>query len=127
MTNKLSAILAVGIGLLMVSFPIYSHHGTAMFDMEHFVSVKGTVADFEWTNPHVYIELELKNDKGNVEKWSAEGASPQMMARAGWKRDLVKKGDQITAVGHPAKDGTKIMYLEKIVFANGQELSAKVL
>ncbi len=127
MGNKIFAVLAAAVGLLIVSGAARAHHGTAMYDMERFVSLKGTVTDFEWTSPHAYIYLEVKNDKGNVEKWSAEGASPSMLARVGWKRDIVKKGDQITAVGHPAKDGTKIMHLEKIVFANGQELSANVL
>jgi hypothetical protein len=127
MNNRLSAMFAAGVALLIASLPIHAHHGTATFDMEHLVTVKGTVAGFEWTNPHAYIYLEVKDEKGTVEKWAAECGSTPMMARFGWKRDSVKKGDQITAVGHPAKDGAKFMRLEKVVFADGRELLGSAL
>jgi len=89
--------------------------------------VKGTVTQFEWTNPHAYIHLDVKDDKGEVEKWSAELGSLECFPRANWKRDTVKPGDQITAFGSRAKDGRTVMRLEKVAFASGQELSARVL
>jgi len=103
-----------------------AHHSTAEFDMNRTMSVKGTVTGFEWSNPHAYIHLEVKDEKGNVEEWTAELASLGMLARINWKRDTLKPGDQITMSGNPAKNGKPYMRLDKIVFANGQELSAKV-
>jgi DNA/RNA endonuclease YhcR with UshA esterase domain len=112
--------------LLLSAGTADAHHSTAEFDMNRTVSVKGTVTAFEWSNPHAYIHLEAKDEKGNVEEWTAELASLGMLARIAWKRDTVKPGDQITIVGSPAKNGKLYVRLDKIVFANGQELSAKV-
>ena len=101
-----------------------AHHGfVTWFDMSRSVTVKGTVTSFDWTNPHSYIYLDVKNEKGAVEKWTVELGAPAMLSRAGWRRDALKPGDEITAIGNPAKDGKPMMHLDKIVFANGQELS----
>ena len=94
--------------------------------MTNFSSVKGTVTEFEWSNPHAYIHVDARNEKGKTEKWTAELASLGMLSRVNWKRDTVKPGDEITIVGNRAKSGTNYMRLNKIVFANGQELSAEV-
>jgi hypothetical protein len=100
-----------------------AHHGfVSWFDMSRSVTVKGTVTGYDWTNPHSYIYLDVKNEKGGVEEWRIELGAPGMLARAGWRRDTLKSGDEITAIGNPAKDGKPMMHLSKIVFANGQEL-----
>jgi hypothetical protein len=114
-------------GLFVVSRPILAHHSAAEYDATKVVSVKGTVTQFEWTNPHAYIYLDVKDDKGEVEKWTAELGSLGMLARANWRKDTVKPGDQVTAFGNRAKDGRMVMRLEKVVFPSGQELSARVL
>ncbi len=88
--------------------------------------MKGTVTKFEWSNPHAYIYIETKDDKGAVIEWTGELASLGMLARVNWKRDTVKPGDAITMYGNRAKDGRTVMRLDKIAFANGQELSAQV-
>lgn len=69
----------------------------------------------------------MKDDKGNVVQWTAELASLGMLARVNWKRDTVKPGDEITVSGNRAKDGRTVMRLDKIIFANGQKLSGRVL
>jgi hypothetical protein len=120
-------VLVLLTGLLVLSRPILAHHSAAEYDATKVVSVKGTVTQFEWSNPHAYIYLDVKDDKGDVEKWTVELASLGMLARANWRRDTVKPGDQITAFGNRAKDGRTVLRLEKVVFANGQELSARVL
>lgn len=111
-------------GLLLSSSPVLAHHSAAEYDMTKIVSVKGTVTQFEWNNPHAYIFLDVKNDKGDIEKWSAELAALPMMSRAGWRRDTVKPGDQITVYGNLTKDGRFLMRLDKILLPNGQELLA---
>ena len=94
--------------------------------MTSLTSIKGTVTKFEWSNPHAYIYIEAKDDKGNAVEWTAEMASIGMLARVNWKRDTLKPGDEITIFGNRAKNGKSSMRLDKIVFANGQELSARV-
>jgi len=116
--------VAAAILLLSLGGTTFSHHGfVSWFDMSRSVTVKGTVRNFDWTNPHAYIFLDVKNGKGAVEKWRVELGAIGMLARAGWRRDTLKPGDEITAIGNPAKDGTPMMHLDKIIFANGQELS----
>jgi hypothetical protein len=113
--------------LLLISLggSAYAHHGfVSWFDVTHSTIVKGTVTSFDWTNPHAYIYLDVKDEKGNIEKWTAELGALSMLARAGWRRDTLKPGDEITAIGNPAKDGKPMMHLTKIVFANGQDLSS---
>lgn len=122
--NKpLTLILAAVLLLLSVGVSARAHHATASFDMTKSMTVRGTVTGFDWTNPHVYIYVDVKDDRGAVEKWSVEMASTGMLARAGWRRDTVKAGDEITIIGNRAKDGRPFLHLSKVVFANGQELA----
>jgi hypothetical protein len=109
---------------LLGSNPVLAHHSSAEYDMGKNVTVKGTVTQFDWNNPHVYIYLESKDDNGNVQKWSAELGALSTLARNNWRRDTVKPGDSITVFGNPAKDGRLLMRLQKVVLPNGQELGA---
>jgi hypothetical protein len=125
MRNKLVVFPVVAVLLLLsLEGSAYAHHGfVSWFDMSRSVTVKGTVTGYDWTNPHSYIYLDVKNEKGAVEEWRIELGAPGMLARVGWRRDTLKSGDEITAIGNPAKDGKPMMHLSKIVFANGQELA----
>ena len=126
MNRKRFLLLCVLTCLVPVSTPVLAHHSIAEYDMTTPTSVKGTVAKFEWSNPHAYIYLEAKDEKGNTIEWTAELASIGMLARVNWKRDTIKPGDEITMTGNRAKNGRTLMRLDKIAFANGQELSAHV-
>ena len=126
MTNRL-AVFPVAAVLLLLSLggSAFAHHGfVSWFDMSKSTTVKGTVSSFDWTNPHAYIYFDVKDEKGAVEKWSAELGALGMLARAGWSRNTLKLGDEITATGNRAKDGKPIMHLDKIILANGQELAS---
>jgi Family of unknown function (DUF6152) len=125
MKSKVLILPAVALGLLMVSGLIFAHHGSAMYDMTKPVSVKGTVTDFEFTNPHSGIHLDVKDGQGHVEKWFVETDSPNNLARSGWNRNSLKPGDQVTIIGNPAKDGSKVLRLQKVVFSDGQELKPR--
>jgi hypothetical protein len=125
--TKRFIVLVLLTALLFLSPPIFAHHSAAEYDATKVVSVKGAVTQFEWSNPHAYIYLDVKDDKGDVEKWTVELASLGMLSRFNWRRDTVKPGDQITAFGNRARDGRTTMRLDKIVFASGQELSGRVL
>jgi Family of unknown function (DUF6152) len=118
-TRSFAAVLV----LLIVSLPEYAHHGASMFDMVRLVTVKGTVTSFEWINPHSMIYADVKDDKGNVQKWAIETrGGPNALTRAGWSKETLKPGDDVTFVGHPAKNGTNNMRLVKVVLADGKEL-----
>ena len=107
---------------LAVSVPAFAHHAWHGYDMANITSVKGTVTQFDWGNPHVWINFEVKDDKGNIEKWAAGGPSPSRMAGTGWDKETLKPGDQITAVGHRIADGTNSIRLVKVVLQDGREL-----
>ena len=123
-TFKLFAAFAV---LTVVAVPIFAHHGTSAYDTTKLTTVKGTVTDFQFNNPHVIISVESKDDKGKVELWICEANSPNVLTRHGWDRDIIKKGDQITIIGNRPKNGAKTMRLQKVVLSNGQELDPNSL
>ena len=123
MRSKLFVLGTLVVALLGVSGSTFAHHGTANYDMTKLVTLKGTVTDFQFVNPHVLILVDVKNDKGVVEHWQAEATSPNHLVRAGWTKNIVKSGDQITISGFRAKNGANVLRFEKMVLANGQEIS----
>jgi hypothetical protein len=90
--------------------------------MSNLVTWHVTVADFLFVNPHALLTFTSKNDQGKVEEWQGELQSPSMLSRRGhWTKETVKTGDQITVVGCPARNGSRTMFLRKVVLANGEE------
>jgi hypothetical protein len=122
MKTRLLPIGSLLVCLLTVSAPAFAHHAWHGYDMANVTTVKGTVTQFDWGNPHVWISFEMTDDKGNVEKWAAGGPSPSRMANTGWDKETLKPGDQITAVGHRISDGTYSLRLVKVVLSDGREL-----
>ncbi len=121
--KKLALILAALFCVGLLSAPLFAHHGEANYDTDKTVSVKGTVTDFQFVNPHVLVSLDVKNDKGEIEKWTGEARSPAMLSRyGGWDKNTIKVGDVITFYGHRTKNGTPFMRLEKIVLPDGKEM-----
>jgi hypothetical protein len=117
------AVMVAGFGGAAVA-----HHGGAIYDTKNPVTVKGTITDFEWTNPHVQIYMDAKDEKGNVVHWAIETLSPGKLARgAGWTKDSLKTGDQVTITLNPAKAGTAVGGLKKVVFADGRTLTPQEL
>ena len=118
--KKFSAILVLVFGLLFVSASLFAHHGEANYDTDKIVSVKGTVTDFQFINPHTLISVDVRNDKGEIEKWSCEARSPGMLVRVGgWDKSTLKPGDVITVSGYRARNGSPVMRLQKITLADG--------
>lgn len=125
MKNRLVvAFLLVMIGSA-VSRPLFAHHSSSAYDMAHPVDMKGIVTNMEWGNPHVFIYMDMKDDKGNVEQWRVEGNSPNMLQRAGWKKEMIKVGDQLTVSGAPAKNGAKSLRLISLTLTNGQKFDGQ--
>jgi hypothetical protein len=123
MKGRLFFPVAVMVGFLAASLPVFAHHGRATYDETKLATIMGTVSAFQFSNPHAQLFLDVKGDKGNIEKWIGEGTSPNMLVREGWDRKTIKPGDQITATGHPARNGTNSIRIEKIVLPNGRELT----
>ena len=107
------------------SWPALAHHSSSSFDTEHPIVLKGTVTNLEWTNPHVFIYLDVKDDTGATLAWRVEGNSPNMLTRAGWRKEMIKVGDQVTVNGAPAKNKTLILRLLSLTLANGQKFDGQ--
>ena len=121
--KNLALCVAIMFAALFVSTPVPAHHGETNYDTDKLVSVKATVTDFQFINPHVQIFLDAKNEKGETEKWTCEARSPAMLVRNGdWDKNTLKPGDTITAIGFQSKNGAKILRLKKIVLSDGKEL-----
>ncbi|MCU1342418.1 MAG: hypothetical protein JWN92_1841 [Candidatus Acidoferrum typicum] len=121
MKTRAFSVLALAVGFLIASAPVLAHHGASAYDSKKLTTLKGTVTDFQFMNPHSEIFFEVKNAEGKVEKWSAEAASMVTMSRLGWSKTLFKPGDQITVIGNRARNGSPTMRLSKVVLANGKE------
>src|SRR6266478_2094777 len=122
--KNLMVSLTIIFGILLVSGPLLAHHGEANYDTTKVVSVKGTVTNFQFINPHVQIFLDVKTDKGEIEKWSCEARSPIMLVRVGgWDKGTLKPGDVITASGYRTKNGSNMLRLQKIVLSGGRVMA----
>jgi DNA replicative helicase MCM subunit Mcm2 (Cdc46/Mcm family) len=107
-------VLAVALSLIVVSVPMFAHHGTAAYDLSKTVTVKGKVTKFNFINPHVQVFFDVTGDKG-VEQWQAELTSPNHLVRTGWSRDTLKPGDDVTITGYRTKDGSNSIWISKIL------------
>lgn len=123
MKRKLVAVFTASMVLLTVASPLLAHHGGAQYDAKNPVTVTGTVTEFRFTNPHVQIHFDTKNESGSVDKWVAETASPQRLFSFGWNAKTLKAGDKITVTGAQLKDGQKIMSIIKLTGGNAPVLT----
>ena len=101
--------------------PLSAHHSWPV-SYERMVTVKGTVVEFTWANPHPMIALEVKTNEGRTEKWQIGGPAINRMEANGWTRTTVKSGDVITGTGYQFADGQKIVRLERVVLSDGKEI-----
>jgi hypothetical protein len=111
----------VSVVLALVSAPLSAHHSWPV-SRDQLVTVKGTVTEFMWGNPHPMITLEVRTNDGKTEKWVVGGPAVTRMEANGWTRTTVKPGDVITGTGYQFSDGQKIIRLEKVVLADGKEM-----
>lgn len=118
--HTLSRITALAL-LLAAPLPLLAHHSWPV-DMQTLVTVRGTVTDFQWQNPHPMITLDVSTAAGEREVWQVGGPAINRMEAKGWTKSTVKTGDVITGVGYQFRDGQKIIRLEKITFADGREM-----
>ncbi len=120
--RRAPALLLVALGLSAAS-AAWAHHSFAMYDNEHQIKLKGKVTDFQWTNPHVYIDLEgtdVNSDSKDVKKWVIECANPGILNRVGWKFNMVKTGDELTVIVAPMRSGEPGALLKEITLPDGR-------
>jgi uncharacterized protein DUF6152 len=123
MKGKMFFPAIVTIGFFAAAAPAFPHHGKATYDETKLATIMGTVSAFQFSNPHAELFLDVKDERGNIERWVGEGTSPNMLVREGWDRKTLKPGDMITATGHPARNGTNSMRIEKVILPSGKELT----
>ena len=102
---KVAVAAAAGLVAAFGASMALAHHSFAMFDNAKSVTIEGTVKEFQWTNPHSWVQLMVKDASGKEVEWSIEGGSPNGLSRQGWKRTAIKAGDKAKVVIHPMKDG----------------------
>ena len=106
---------------LCLQSPVFAHHGQAGYDNKEQVTVSGTVTDFLFSNPHCVVSFNVKDDKGEMQKWQGELTSPNHLIRAGWNSHSLKNGDKVTITGWRAKSGANSLWITKTI-VNGEEL-----
>ena len=98
---------SMGLVALLATTTVEAHHSFAMFDQSKVVTLKGTVREFQWTNPHAFIHIDVPNASGGVDTWQVELNSPNNLKRQGWKSTSLTSGEAVTLTLNPLKDGTK--------------------
>ena len=119
-------LIAICLGLIAVSVPAAAHHGTAAYDTSKKITVKATVTEWFWANPHCFLKFDAKDEKGNVQHWATETSNPADMVNLGWSKDSFKPGDEVTVTFTPVKNGNPVGRIEQVVLPNGQTFSARV-
>ena len=130
MKRRLLVVLAVVGSVVMFSASVMAHHGVAGYDLTKTITVHGTVTKFDWSNPHVVVYLDAKSDSGDVQHWTIEFAAPIHMVRAGWTKNAMKAGDDITIDTHPSRNGAPVGISSTVTFilkvvVNGQPLPSR--
>ena len=120
------AALVAGFGLLWVAVPVVAHHAVgAEYDVSKPVKLTGTVTKIEWTNPHAWFYIDVKDQAGQVTNWGLEMGSPNGLMRNGWTRNSMKIGHEVTVEGSRARDGSNHANARAVVLkATGQKLFA---
>ena len=124
MRNMLMSILFVLVGVCAVSTPMFAHHGNASYDFEKTVTLKGTVTQWLWSNPHCLLKFDVTDEKGTVQHWITEASSPVDMLRIGWTSNALKPGDEITIDVMPSKNGIPVGRIRQVTQSDGTVLKA---
>jgi hypothetical protein len=117
-----SWIHLTALGVVFATQPSVAHHSFAPFDLARNITLKGTIREVQFTNPHVWLQVLTPNDRGGQTEWSIEAGAPGMLLRTGWKPNSLKPGDLVTIVTHPAKSGAPTGSLVSVTTSDGRTL-----
>jgi len=121
MAKKLG-IVAVTAGVLAFAVPLFAHHGTASFDTDKTLKLKGIVTEYVWSNPHVLVKMDVKDDSGNLTPWVVEAWNPVTQTARGWTKNSFKPGDEVVADVTPAKNARNVGEFRGRIEVNGKVL-----
>ena len=117
------AALVTTIALLASGLSIAAHHSfAAQYDANKPITLKGGITRIEWANPHIYFYLDVVDGSGATVQWAIEGGAPSTLYRAGWRKDSAKVGDTVTVSGFLARDGSKLVNMQRALLADGRNL-----
>jgi Family of unknown function (DUF6152) len=119
---KKIVITGLAIGLSAFAGAVFAHHSFAMFDQSKQVMIEGVVKEFQWSNPHSWLQVNIKNAKGDAEEWSLEMLSPSVLGRMGWKRNSLKAGDKVSVLFNPMRDGSRGGNLINVILPDGKTI-----
>jgi hypothetical protein len=112
--------IALGLGLLLAAAPAWAHHSfAAEYDSNNLITLSGVISKVEWTNPHIYIYVDVKDESGKVTTWSVEGYPPNTLKRTGFVKNDLKLGDTVTVTAYKAKDASSTGAGREITFPDG--------
>ena len=115
-------VLAAGAGLAL-SVPAWAHHSHAMYESERRLTLDGTVKDWQWANPHVFLYITARNAAGETEEWVLEAGGVNGMTTRGWSKDVLKPGDRVKVQFRPLKDGSTGGVMGTVFFPDGRSLN----
>lgn len=124
MRNMTAPVSIAALSVLLVSVPLLAHHGAAALDTGKEITLKGTVTEWIWSNPHCFLQFDAKDETGTVRNWAVETQNPTAMTQRGFSRTLFKAGDEVTVIIEPVKNGQPIGRLLTVVLVGGQKLIA---
>jgi len=127
MKGNFLTLLTMAAAVLIVSVPLFAHHGNAAFDTGKKATMKGTVTEWFWANPHCFLKFDVKDDSGNVAHWVAETNNAPDMIERGWSSKSFKPGDEITVTVEPVKNGRPVGRVLQVVLPNGETLGMAYL
>jgi Family of unknown function (DUF6152) len=125
--RDLFMVLALGIVVSILSLPLAAHHGNAAYDTEKKITVKGTVTQWFWANPHCVLQFDATDESGQVVHWGAETENPTTMTHSGWTKTSFKPGDEVTVTMITVKNGKPIGRIVEVVLPGGQKLAGRVI
>jgi hypothetical protein len=122
---RMRTALLTSVAVLASVVPLLAHHSIAAeFDTAKPLTLKGTIAKVEWSNPHIWFYVDVKAASGKVARWQCEGGAPNSLTRSGWTKNSLKQGDEITVDGDLAKDGMNTLHARTVKFADGKTVFA---
>jgi len=124
MRSKIIPALIVAFALANFSATLLAHHGTAAFETQKKATLKGTVTEWFWSNPHCLLQFDVKDDNGKIVHWIGETQNPVTMTDVGWSKSSFKVGDEVTVALFPVKNGLPLGRISTVVLPNGKTLDA---
>ncbi|MBZ5642814.1 MAG: hypothetical protein LAO19_08655 [Acidobacteriia bacterium] len=123
MGKRLGALLGLTAAMLLLGVTAFAHHGGSEYDTKNLVTLKGTVTEFHWANPHCQVFVDAKDSSGKVVNWAVETLAPAVLKRAGWNKETLHAGDEISITFAPSVRGNPVGMIRKVVLPSGKELT----